>query len=137
MRSTGMLLLVLLLSCNALQAAQQTHGPMAGHTTDQSVSSWIRADETCAYSLRVQPAHGGTKLMSKSVTLKGKNNFCGVAHIEGLLPSTAYTHRIFLDGAEQSMPVTQKVTNYPSEGKPGIVRFPISISYRFGVLVIS
>jgi phosphodiesterase/alkaline phosphatase D-like protein len=123
MRNTGMLLLALLLLCNTVQAAQVTHGPMAGHTSHQSVSIWVRADETCAYSVQVQAAQGGMKLMSKSVTLNSKNNFCGVAHIKGLLPSTAYSYRIFLDGAEQSTPVAQRVTTYPAEGKPGIIRF--------------
>jgi alkaline phosphatase D len=123
MRNTGILLLALLMFGNTVQAAQVTHGPMAGHATHQSVSIWVRADETCVYSVQVQAAHGGTKLISKFVALNGENNFCGVAHVKGLLPSTAYSYRIFLDGAEQSTPLAQRVTTYPAEGKPGIIRF--------------
>jgi phosphodiesterase/alkaline phosphatase D-like protein len=123
MRHIGILLLALLLFGNTVQAAQVTHGPMAGHASDQSISIWIRADETCAYSIQVQAAQGGTKRMSESVALTSKNNFCGVAHIKGLLPSTAYSYRIFLNGAEQSTALAQRVTTYPAQGKPGIIRF--------------
>jgi len=123
MRNIGMLLLILFVSCNTLQAVQLTHGPMAGHATHQSISIWIRADEPCEYSIRVQTAQGGTEQLSKSVTLTSKTNFCGMAHVKGLLPLTTYSYRIFLNGAEQSVPVAQTVTTYPSEGKPGIIRF--------------
>ena len=123
MRITRYLLLGLLLSCSSLQAAQLTHGPMVGHTTDRGVSIWVRASETCEYSVRVQPAQGGTELMSKSVELNRESNFCGVARIEGLSPSTTYSYSVFLDGTEQSTQVAQKVTSYPEEGEPGIIRF--------------
>ena len=46
-----------------------------------------------------------------------------MVHIKGLLPSTAYSYQIFLDGVEQPMPVLQKVTTYPSEAKPSVIRF--------------
>lgn len=123
MRISKSVLCVLVLSCSSLQAIELTHGPMVGHTTDRSVSIWVRASGPCEYSIRVQRTQGGTERLSKSVPLSHESNFCGVAQIAGLLPSTTYSYNIFLDGTEQSAPVARRVTTCPAEGDPGIIRF--------------
>ncbi|MFQ5808595.1 MAG: alkaline phosphatase D family protein, partial [Armatimonadota bacterium] len=114
--------LVAIFLCVPSLAAELTHGPMLGHTTDTTVRVWVRADGACQLRTRAVPVRGGHAVLSDAVRLTEQDNFCGSARIAGLSPRTTYTYRVLLDGDEQPATLVQQVTTFPRPGEPSIIR---------------
>ena len=103
------------------RAAEVTHGPMIGHTTDTTARVWIRADGPCRLQVRTVGA-GGKIITSEGIRLVEADNFCGSVMLKGLYPSTTYGYRILLNNEEKSPSVSQEFTTFPPEQHRGILR---------------
>ncbi len=99
-----------------------THGPIVGHTTHQSTRVWVRADRQCELQVQVSPAKGGRARLSDKIILAEKDNFCGIAVVDGLTPNTVYEYKVILGGKAQSQSIRQEVRTFPAPDDPGIVR---------------
>ena len=107
---------------SSTDAAKLTHGPMIGHTTDNTARIWVRADEECDFWIQAGSISGGSSIVSEKVRLGFEDNFCGSVCLKGLTPKTKYAYRVFLDGKEQLQKVIQEFKTFPKPGESGIVR---------------
>lgn len=115
---------------SSAQAAALTHGPMVGHTTESTSRIWVRADGACEMHVEAGAVSTGQTVVSESIRLGGDDNYCGSVEVKGLSPRTAYSYRVFLDGAEQDRAVRQAFTTYPRPGARGVVRIGFGHSLR-------
>lgn len=114
----------------SIQAAELTHGPMIGHTTDRTARIWVRAKGPCGFDVHIMPKTGGIAIVSEMIKLEEEDNFCGSVLVSGLIPSITYAYRVFLNHNERSSPVVQEFTTHPPVGKPGIARIGFGHSVR-------
>lgn len=71
------------------------HGPMVGQVTDTSASFWFRTDDTCEIGVEMS-GHSGREKIRTSI----ENRFIGVVEVDGLLPGTYFSYRVFVNGEE-------------------------------------
>ena len=115
------ILVLLLCSTAVCDAATLTHGPIVGHTTDQSTRIWVRADQAAEVQVRLIGPDGRT-FQSESVRLASDRNYCGQAVVSGLAPQTTYSYQVLLDGVAIAQAGVQRVTTFPEPGADGIVK---------------
>lgn len=120
-----------LLFCGPMvPAAQLTHGPIVGHTTDRSTTIWVRTRGPCSASVAVSAEGENAWRRGPSVVVGEEDNYCRSIRVEGLAPKTTYRYRLVLDGREMAAPPAQTVTTFPARGEAGVVRIGFGHSLR-------
>jgi len=71
------------------------HGPMVGQVTDKSAAFWFRTDGPCEIGVEITGHSGLEKVITSDL-----NGFVGVVHVDGLLPDTYFSYRVFVNGDE-------------------------------------
>ena len=121
--------IALMTSLGCAQAAELTHGPMIGHTTDTTARIWVRTDGPGRVQVRAVSA-AGKATTSEVIRLVEEDNFCGSIELKGLSAATIYRYRILLNGGELSPSLNQEFTTLPSEQHRGMVRVGFGHSVR-------
>jgi len=99
-------------------AAVPVHGPLVGHTTDTSVSIWVRTAQEAA--VRVVVGTGPelkNAITSPPVTARAENDYTAVVTVEGLQPHTGYHYAIQIGDGPRQLRDDQHFRTFPTAGK--------------------
>jgi alkaline phosphatase D len=97
------------------------HGPMVGQVSDSSASFWFRTDGACEVGVEIN-GHTGRETVKTSE----QEGFVGVVNVDGLLPGTYFSYRIFVNGKEFLDPSREfgfRTFSEPEEGAKFTIAF--------------
>ncbi len=91
-------------------------GPMVGHTTDESVRFWFRAERPGRLAAIVTGGDGEEVREETIVSEAGGG--IGIVEVDGLAPARRYTARFLLDGAPMNTGGPVAFETFPEPGDP-------------------
>lgn len=89
------------------------HGPMVGSATATSARFWVRTARESDVRVIVHP-----NSISDPVRTRAAADYTAVAEVTGLMPDTAYTYEVTVDGVRATDPEHPSFRTYPESGVP-------------------